>query len=354
MVVASDFAGDARYGRMRRLPGAGFRSNLERKRSYGAIGSCCVTMVTGIIGARGFIGAHLLQYVNSKCAGPVRVLLRNVRVGEPCGNAEIVCGDLLSPVDCERFVAGLDVIYYLAHCNTPISSDRDQANDTLLNLVPLLNLLQAIRAQKTKPHIIYFSSGGGIYGRKTDRIPLRETDPSEPFSSYGILKLAAEQYLSLAAGRGQLSCVVLRISNAYGTLLSRERMQGLIGVAINNVLHRSPIRVFGDPENVRDYVHLSDICTIAEKAALSRESFTIVNIGSGRGYSVREVLKIIQDRAGYPVKIEMHEDPQCGKWLTNWVVMDITKAKQQYGWSPVVDLPAGINAMFEACRSVDI
>src|ERR1035437_9332419 len=130
MVVAANPAGDARYGRMRWLPGARFRSNLERKRLYRAIGSRCITMLTGIIGARGFIGAHLLQYIASKCAGPVRVLLRNVRVAEACGNAEIVCGDLLSPVDCERFVAGLDVIYYLAHCNTPISSDRDQANDT--------------------------------------------------------------------------------------------------------------------------------------------------------------------------------------------------------------------------------
>ena len=181
---------------------------------------------------------------------------------------------------------------------------------------------------------------------------MRETDPCEPFSSYGIQKLAAEQYLGLAARKGQLSSVVLRISNAYGTLLSRERMQGLIGVAINNVLHGSPMRVFGDLDNVRDYVHLSDLCAIAEEAALPREAFTILNVGSGRGYSVREVLRIIQDCAGLPVRIETHEDPQCGKWLTDWVVLDVTKAKQQYGWSPVVDLPAGINAMFEAGRSV--
>jgi UDP-glucose 4-epimerase len=305
-------------------------------------------MVTGIVGARGFIGAHLLQRLAA--TGTVRVLLRNVRAGETFDGAEIVCGDLLSPFDCQRFAAGLDTIYYLAHCNTPINSDRDQANDAFFNLVPLLNLLQAIRGQKTKPHIVYFGSGGGIYRRNADRVPLRETDPLEPFSSYGIQKLAAEQYLRLAAGRGELSCVVLRISNAYGTLLARDRMQGLIGVAINNALHGAPMRVFGNPENVRDYVHLSDLCAAAEKAGQCREPFTVVNVGSGRGYSVREVLEIIQESAGFPVRIETHEDPQLGSWLPDWVVLDIAKARQQFGWSPLVDLPAGIGAMFAACR----
>lgn len=308
-------------------------------------------MMTGIIGARGFIGSELLRRLTPRSAGSVRVLLRNVRVGEACGGVEVVCGDLLSLVDCERFVDGLDVIYYLAHCNTPINSDRDQANDAALNLIPLLNLLQAIRARKTKPRIVYFSSGGGVYGRKSDRTPWRETDRNEPVSSYGIQKLAAEQYLRLAAERDQLSCVALRISNAYGTLLPPERMQGLIGVAINNVLHGSPVRVFGNPNNVRDYVHLSDICAMAEKAALSSGSFDIVNVGSGRGDSVRDVLKIIQDSAGCRLSTEIREDPQSAKWLIPWVVLDITKARQQYSWSPVVDLPTGIREMLETnCR----
>jgi UDP-glucose 4-epimerase len=183
---------------------------------------------------------------------------------------------------------------------------------------------------------------------------LRETDPCEPFSSYGIQKLASEQYLSLAAQRGELSCVVLRIGNAYGALLSRERMQGLIGVGINNAIHGLPIRVFGSQENVRDYVHLRDVCTIAEKVAFSEEPFKIVNVGNGRGYSVCEVLRLIQEAGGFPMTIELHEDPHCGQWLTNWVVLDITKAKQHYGWTPVVDLPAGIKALFEAHRTAGI
>ena len=306
-------------------------------------------MVIGFTGARGFIGSYLLRYIASTHADDhTRVLLRNIRTGEEFGKAEIVCGDLLSPVDCARFVDGLDAIYYLAHCNTPLNSDHDRPNDAMLNMIPLLNLLQAIQARNTKPHLVYFSSGGAIYGRRADRKPWLETDPCAPSSSYGIQKLAAEHYLRVAAEAGDLTCTVLRVSNAYGTLLSRQRMQGLIGVAVNNILHGTPVRIFGNTENVRDYIHLDDICTIAGKAADRREAFTILNVGSGIGHSVGEVLNIIRRCANVPVQIETAQDPQCGKRLPDWAVLDIAKARELYGWSPVVDLAAGIRAMFDA------
>ena len=252
-------------------------------------------MRIGFAGSRGAIGSYLLPRIASRYGGSVRLFLRNVRVGELYHDSEVLCGDLLSPKDCGRFVKGLDVIYYLAHCNTPVSSDRDQPNDALLNVVPLLNFLQAIQDEETKPHVVYFSSGGAIYGRNPERVPWRETARCQPTSSYGIQKLAAEHYLRLAAEKGHLTCTVLRVSNAYGTLLSPQRMQGLVGVAINNALHNAPVRVFGNMDNVRDYVHLQDICAIAEKAAQPKEPFTILNVGSGRGYSVNDVLNIIQD-----------------------------------------------------------
>jgi UDP-glucose 4-epimerase len=214
-----------------------------------------------------------------------------------------------------------------------------------LNMLPLLNFLRAIQDAATKPHVVYFSSGGAVYGRNPGRIPWRETDQCQPTSSYGIQKLAAEHYLRLAAEKGQLTCTVLRVSNAYGTLLPPERMQGLVGVAINNALHNAPVRVFGDMGNVRDYVHLLDICAIAEKAAQPTEPFTILNVGSGRGYSVTEVLDTIQDCIGSPLRIDKVEDPHCGRWLSDWAVLDITKARAAFEWIPTVDFRAGIRSM---------
>lgn len=304
-------------------------------------------MPTGITGSSGFIGSYLTRWLLAAGRKPPRLLVRNAADAGPEGTG-ICQGDLHSRADCERFVAGLDLIYYLAHENTPLDSDFDQRNDVRANLEPLLNLLDAVERAGTRPHIVYFSSGGAVYARKSDRVPYREDDPCRPSSSYGILKLAAEQYLRLAADRGYLTATVLRVGNAYGTLLPRHRTQGLIGVALSNVLSGNPVRVFGNPDNVRDYVHLEDICAMADRVSVPFGAFDIFNVGSGRGHSVAEVLRAIEDCHGGPIETEL--DRSQGEWLTDWAVLDIAKAGRECGWHPAVGLTAGIHAMMQAWR----
>jgi len=305
-------------------------------------------MLTGITGSSGFIGSFLARRLAAAGSTSLRLLVRNTVDTGPAG-AEIYRGDLHSRADCERFVEGLSVIYYLAHENTPVNSDVDQPNDVRVNLEPLLNLLRAVERAGARPQIVYFSSGGAVYARNENRSPYRETDPCSPSSSYGILKLAAEQYLRLAADRGYLTATVLRVGNAYGTLLPRHRMQGLIGVALNSVLNGIPVRVFGNLGNVRDYVHLDDICAMADRVSVPRGAFEVFNVGSGRGYSVAEILQAIRESHGGPIELEVNEGE--GKWLTDWVVLDVAKARRERGWQPAVDLTSGIRAMISAWRN---
>jgi UDP-glucose 4-epimerase len=302
-------------------------------------------MVTGITGARGFIGSYLSKHLARREQGFLRLLTRNSASYRNPPSSEIMYGDLLSRSDCERFADGLEVIYYLAHKNSPVNSDFDLPGDALANLVPLLNLLQAVQQLGSKPHFVYFSSGGAIYASREDRIPYRETDPRGPVSSYGIQKLAAEEYLRWAAEKGYVTATILRVGNAYGTLLSEFRMQGLIGVAINCAVHQQPVRMFGNPNNVRDYVHLEDISEIAIRAAVPRQAFTIVNVGSGVGHSVLDVIGLIQQGLDRPMEIQC--DQESGSWLTDWVVLDNSKAREEFGWSPAIDLASGIQKMLD-------
>ena len=129
-------------------------------------------MLTGITGSSGFIGSYLTRWLIASGGASLRLLVRNTVNAGPEG-AEICQGDLQSRADCERFVEGLGVIYYLAHENTPVNSDLDQANDVRVNLEPLLNLLHAVERAGTRPQIVYFSSGGAVYAGKQDRIPYR-------------------------------------------------------------------------------------------------------------------------------------------------------------------------------------
>jgi UDP-glucose 4-epimerase len=300
-------------------------------------------MKIGITGAAGFIGSYLSRRMLANRMADVRFLLRTPASHPAFDTAEVVRGDLCSLRECEEFAAGLDVIYHLAHTNSPVNSDQDQAADAMANQIPLLNLIAAVQRLGTKPHIVYFSSGGAVYAPKHDRVRYRETDVCAPLSSYGIQKLAAEHYLRLAAFRGQLTATVLRVGNAYGTLLPQHRMQGLIGVAINCVVHGRPVRVFGNPANVRDYIHLDELCNLAERVARPIEEFSILNVGSGRGHSVTDVLGLIEQCYGGAIQVQA--EPGCGKWLQDWVVLDITKAQRDFGWFPTVDLGTGIRDM---------
>jgi len=312
-------------------------------KSKGRLGSA------GIVGSRGFIGSYLTGYLMARESGTLRLLIRNTAEYESPEKANVFSGDLLSGRDCERFADGLNVIHYLAHVNAPVNSDLDLAKDASLNLVPLLNLLDAIRRLHTKPHIVYFSSGGAVYAPGVDRVPYRETDPCSPLSSYGIQKLAAEEYLRLAASKGFLTATILRVGNAYGTLLSRHRMQGLIGVAIGRLLHGEPVRVFGNTHNVRDYVHLEDICSMAELASIPRQEFSVVNVGTGLGYSVTDVLGLIEESYGQPLSVE--RDESCGKELADWVVLDNTRARREFGWLPAIDLQSGIREILAGWKA---
>jgi UDP-glucose 4-epimerase len=305
-------------------------------------------MLAGILGGTGFIGSYLCRHLAGHTQRPVRLLVRNSLLKSPIPPAEVVTGDLLSRADCEQFASGLDVIYYLAHTNTPLNSDLDQPTDAALNLVPLLNLLDAIRRLGSRPHVVYFSSGGAVYAPRPGLVPYRESDPCAPASSYGILKITAEQYLRLAAERCELTATVLRVGNAYGTLLPEYRMQGLIGVALNHLLHGNPVRVFGNPGNVRDYVHLEDVCAMALRAATPWRPFDVFNVGTGRGHSVDDILAIIRDCHGAPFPIST--DAACGRRLTDWVVLDCSHALQEVGWSAAIDLRAGIAGMLSAWR----
>src|SRR5215472_13864735 len=120
-------------------------------------------MNIGVTGSKGFIGTSLANYLSAHGPHILRLLVRKPGSREAGKIADECCGDLASPADCERFCRNLDVIYHLAHTNTPVNSDFDQANDARLNLVPLLNMLQAIERLGRKPHLVYFSSGGSAY-----------------------------------------------------------------------------------------------------------------------------------------------------------------------------------------------
>lgn len=302
----------------------------------------------GVTGASGFMGSVLLPRLSRSPRHDVLALTRTIPPAplehEP--GVRWMQGDLSSYRDCATFVAGLDAIVHLAHTNTPLTSNTDLPSDAAMNVVPMVTLIQAIRDAETKPHMVYVSTGGALY-RGENRQPVDEESPVEPTTSYGIQKLTGEHYLRLASREGWLTATVLRIGNPYGVLLPLERRQGFIGVALAQVLEGRPVRIFGDPDNVRDYVHLDDVMRFFELAVGRREIFEIYNVGSGEGRSVRDVLTLIQQLAQIEMEV-IYEPPTADSCrLPSWIVLDIGKAWRELGWRPEVGFEEGLRAMCE-------
>jgi UDP-glucose 4-epimerase len=297
------------------------------------------------------IGTQLIRHF-AKSGMAMRAIVRSLSPAHESSmrSVSITYGDLCSLYDCEAFLTGVDTIFYLAHTNSPITSDLDWTSDAALNLNPLLTLIQAVKTMGHRPHFIYFSSGGAVYGPNIGRVPFRESDPCQPVSSYGVQKVTAEHYLRLAALKGILKATVLRLSNAYGALLPSQRLQGFIGVTVNNLLSGKPARVFGSPDNTRDYIHLDDICTISDAVMQPMDSFRVYNVGSGKGHSVREVLRIIEESLEIHIPCDLPSTVEGADWLTDWTVLDIAKAKRDLNWVPQLELRTGIAKLVQQAR----
>lgn len=300
-------------------------------------------MRIGITGAGGLLGTSLIERLRKQPAYAIRALTRRAPAPDD-GAVDWQVGDLADPQACAKFVAGLDVVFHLAHSNSPLTSDTDWVGDAQANLLPSLSLLAAIERAGTRPHFIYPSSGGAIYGLAKERVPFAETAPCYPGNSYGIQKLMIEQYLRLFAERGLLQATVLRIGNAYGWLLAPERMQGFIGTAINRIRLGQPVRLVGDPGNVRDYIHVDDVVEALLRVVEYRAGFDVFNIGTGQGASVTDILAILSDLLGRPVATEQMPLRAAGL-LPSWSVLDVSKARTLLGWQPQVPLAQGIARM---------
>ena len=304
----------------------------------------------GITGASGFLGSALVEHLAARDGIEILALTRTLSLAgaRPRAGVEWHEGDLASPYDAAAFLSELDCVVHLAHKGSPLTSGHDLPSDASSNLVAMLTLLQAIRDRGGLCHVVYASSGGALYADTGDGEAASESSPINPTSSYAIQKLAGEQYLRLGAEEGWLTATALRIGNAYGTVLPADRLQGFLGVAVARLAAGEPLRLFGDTSNVRDYVHTIDVCAAFQFALQPSSTFDILNIGSGRGTSIDELVDLLADVTGHSPAIHRVPGTTASDRLPRRVVLDASKARSILGWKPTVELRDGIERLWRS------
>lgn len=249
---------------------------------------------TLILGGTGFIGLNLIDQI-CKSGGKVRVLCRpSYSLGrlDPYRNQiELIVGDFLDDSLLRKCVQGVDKVYHLITTTFPSTTQDSAVYDINTNLVPTIRLIEECLRAKVK-RFVYASSGGTIYGEQgLGRIS--ESTSLSPISLYGQTKGAIESYLSFYSRVSPLNVKILRISNPYGPQQKPFGVQGLVATIIQCLLQNKPLTVYGDMKTVRDYIYIEDVVTALVNIS-DKKGPDVVNISSGKGRSILEVVRMIE------------------------------------------------------------
>jgi UDP-glucose 4-epimerase len=232
-----------------------------------------------------------------------------------------------------------DVLLHLAWSTLPATSEADPGAEERHDLPALEKMLQGLAAlpAERRPHFIFFSSGGAVYGNAPGR-PNREDDPCRPIGRYGRGKLAAEELIGRLAARHGLPCAILRISNPYGYPVPEERAQGVIPHAIRCALKGQPLALWGDGHARKDFLHYTDFLTGLE-AVITRRLTGTYNLCAGESHTVREVIALVEKHTGK--KIPLTFQP-ARAWDVEDSSLDPARLVSASGWRPHVSLEEGI------------
>lgn len=209
------------------------------------------------------------------------------------------------------------------------------------NVVTSLTLLDAMRSAGVDN--LVFSSTAATYG-EPEQVPITEDMPTRPTNTYGATKLAIDHAITSYAKAHGLAATSLRyfnVAGAYGPAGENRVVEThLIPLVLQVALgHREDIKVFGDdwptPDGtcVRDYIHVADL---ADAHVLALESNSagvhrILNLGSGEGFSVREVIDVCREVTGHPIQ-DVIAPRRAGDPAV--LVASSSKAIDELGWSP--------------------
>lgn len=256
-----------------------------------------------VIGS-GFLGSHLVAGLSAEGAR-VTVLTRTRPEGAAAARiagARTVVADAADPAAIEHALTNVDHVVWCAGGLLPADSNLDPIGDLCDALPPLLTMLEALRR---RPHvgIIFLSSGGTVYGNPT-LLPVPESHPTNPLTSYGVTKVAAEHYLGLYRDVYGVPVLILRCGNVYGEGQPGDRSQGLVAVALACACDCRPFTLFGDGSSERDYLYIGDLVDVVGELLGRRDVPGILNVGSGQGATVTDVLSTIESVTGTTLALD--------------------------------------------------
>lgn len=290
-----------------------------------------------VIGGCGFIGSHIVDELLSDGQSVAVFDRQPERHRFPLEQVIYMYGNFNDRMAMTEALVGVDIVYHAASTTFPSTANIDPVSDVRDNLVSTLQLLDLMRDMSTKK-IVYLSSGGTVYG-PPQIIPTPEDHPLQPINSYGIVKATIEHYLMMYRDLYDLPSVSIRASNPYGERQGHSGVQGVISTFLNQTAAGEDLEIWGDGEVVRDYLHVTDLaraCILAGKTSYCGP----INIGSGEGQSLNDIIDILRTVADQDFKVTYKPARLIDVKRS---VLDVSLAKSEFDWSTTIPLREGIS-----------
>ena len=243
-----------------------------------------------ILGGGGFIGSNLARMLAQQGA---RVTCFDRKVPEKADKSiQYLKGDFFDPEQVGKALTRADAVVHTISTITPSSSRFRYMEGYERDFMATLRMLDEAAAGGVR--VEFLSSGGTIYGEAhQERIP--EETALNPINHYGCVKACIE-HVMCQFRRDGADFRIARIGNAYGPGQNYLGGVGFIDAAIKCALEGRPVQIWGDGENIRDYIYIEDICTLLCSILAFEGSEFLFNVGTGVGTSQNEVISIIRER----------------------------------------------------------
>ncbi|WP_263146847.1 NAD-dependent epimerase/dehydratase family protein [Pseudomonas sp. RIT-PI-AD] len=261
-----------------------------------------------ITGGAGFIGSHL---ADALLAGGLRVrVLDNLSTGRR-GNlplddprVELIEGDIADAALVARAVEGCRAVAHLAAVASVQASVDDPVATHQSNFIGTLNLCEAMRQAGVRR--VLFASSAAVYGQNGEGLAVDEDTPKAPLTPYAADKLASEHYLDFYRRQHGLEPAIFRFFNIFGPRQDPSSpYSGVISIFAERALAGTPISIFGDGEQTRDFVYIGDLVDVLRQALLNpRVEPGAVNVGLNRSISLNQLLEAVKDVLGELPAIE--------------------------------------------------
>lgn len=237
-----------------------------------------------ITGGSGFVGSHMVKKFSENNN---HVIVFDIMEPQyPLDrNAEYIKGDIFNIDSVQKAVNQADIIVHLVGLADSGVAQKNPQKSFQLNVVSLQNILEAARIAGDKK--VVFPSSAAVYGI-TEDLPIKENVVPQPTNIYSWHKVLCEKMIQSYQKNYGISYVILRFFNVYG-----KGNEGVIGIFIDKAKKGETIESFG-PFQYRDFIYAGDVAEAVYRAVAYEKSINrIINIGSGKGIQIRDILNMV-------------------------------------------------------------